>query len=51
MDPEAAILEWIKPASIKAGGGGDLWQSGMAPGTWFIRPDTNMDFDDKIFQP
>ena len=51
MEPEAAILEWIKPASIKAGGGGDLWQSGMAPETWFIRPDTNKDFDDKIFQP
>ena len=51
MEPEEAILEWIKPASIKAGGDGDLWQSGMSPETWFIRPDTNQDFDDKIFQP
>ena len=51
MDAQAAILEWIKPASIKAGADGQLWQSGMAPETWFIRPDTNQVFDDKIFQP
>lgn len=51
MDPEAAILEWIKPASIKAGGDGDLWQSGMSPETWFIRSDANKDYDDKIFNP
>ncbi len=51
MDAEAAILEWIKPASYKAGADGGLWQSGMAPETWFIRPDTNQVFDDKIFRP
>ena len=51
MDAFQAIMKWIEPASYKAGGDGELWQNGMAPETWFIRPDTNPVFDDKILSP
>ena len=54
MDPEAAILEWIRPAGIKAGYGhksGILWQDRDSNQTWFPRRDTNQLFDDKIFKP
>jgi hypothetical protein len=49
MDPEAAILEWIGPASRKAGADGDLW---IEPGgAVFDRREANPDYDDKIFNP
>ena len=51
MDAFQAIMKWIEPASIKAGGDGELWQNGMAPETWFLRSDANPVFDDKIFKP
>lgn len=49
MEPEAAILEWIKPASLAAGQDGKLWVKDIDGMAYFHREDTNLDYDDKIF--